>query len=133
MHKKLALDEQIGIEAFLNRKGWGNMERTGSGLYIFPRPTANSHSIPIKYGDTVVFSAKIFLLNGTKIFDGIQTVIIGKTEIIQGLREALGRVRYGENAFLVVPSHLAFGFSGDGDAVPPYATLIYELNIRNKN
>jgi FKBP-type peptidyl-prolyl cis-trans isomerase len=134
-HKKLTLDEQIEIEAFVNRKGWIGMERTESGLYMLlckdvANTAATAASIAdIKYGDTVQLQLNITLLNGTEIFNGTQKIIMGKTEIIAGLREALSKMRCGENACLIIPSHLAYGFSGNGDDIPPHATLVCQLKV----
>jgi hypothetical protein len=187
VHRKLALDQQIEIEAFIHRKGWTNdMKRTESGLYILiwkdtvnaaktpntPNvPNAsNVPNVPLKYGDTVVLQLNIKLLNGTEIFcstqknmtqkynaqsdvdmaqntqkdavrkdidgvqnirkDAVQKIIVGKTEMTAGLREALSKMHYGENAFFIVPPHLAYGFSGDGDNIPAHAALLYELKIK---
>jgi FKBP-type peptidyl-prolyl cis-trans isomerase len=140
-HRKLAVDQQIEIEAFINRKGWpADIKRTESGLYmLICKDTAtvqgagtNVLQTMLKYGDTAQLLVNIKLLNGTEIFNGTQTVIAGKTEMIAGLRQALSKMHYGESACLIVPSHLAYGFSGDGCDVPAHATLLYELKIKNK-
>jgi FKBP-type peptidyl-prolyl cis-trans isomerase len=138
-HRKLLLDQQIEIEAFINRNEWSDMERTESGLYILrtARETA-TRTETINYGDTIQLQLNIRILNGIEIFNGIQDtqktqkIITGKTEITAGLREALLKMHYGENAYLIVPSHLAYGFSGNGENIPANATLLYELQIKNK-
>jgi FKBP-type peptidyl-prolyl cis-trans isomerase len=132
-HRKLALDEKIEIEAFVSRKGWTDMERTESGLYMLQRKdTVHTTDLPLKYGDTAELRLNVKLLNGVEIFDGTQRIITGRTEMAAGLREALLKMKYGESAYLIVPSHLAYGFSGDGDNIPSHATLLYELRIINK-
>jgi hypothetical protein len=131
-HKKLALDRQIEIEAFINRKGWANIKRTESGLYILLRKDSASIAktiFPVKYGDTLQLKSNVTLLNGTEIFKGIQDIVTGKTEMAAGLREALLNMHYGESACLIVPSHLAYGFSGNGDNIPAHAALLYEITV----
>ncbi len=127
--KKLALDEQIEIDAFIRRAELKDIEKTESGLYI---STYSANGAKINYGAPIKTFAKIRLINGDNIFEGHQDIIAGKTEMIQGLREALSLMNYGDSAFLIIPSHLAYGFSGDGDMVPARATLLYELKISNE-
>ncbi|MDR1739938.1 MAG: FKBP-type peptidyl-prolyl cis-trans isomerase [Bacteroidales bacterium] len=128
-HKKLALDEQIEIDAFIRRAGLKNIKKTGSGLYV---SIWGSDGVKINYGDTVKMFARTTLINGDKIFEGWQEIIVGKTEMIQGLREALQLISYGDSTLLIIPSHLAYGFSGDGNTIPARATLLYELKISNE-
>lgn len=50
--------------------------------------------------------------------------------LIAGLEEALGRMYEHEKALIIVPSNLAFGSYGTADnIVPPYTTLIYEVEV----
>jgi len=50
--------------------------------------------------------------------------------LIDGLDEALGRMYEGEKALVILPSELAFGsFGSAGGIIPPYTTLIYELEV----
>ena len=131
-HKKLALDRQIEIEAFINRKGWTNIKRTESGLYmLLHKDTASTANtvFPVKYGDTLQLKSNVTLLNGVEIFKGIQEIIIGETEMAAGLREALLNMHCGESACLIIPSHLAYGFSGDGGNIPAHAALLYKITI----
>ncbi len=127
-HKKLTLDEQIEIDAFIRRGGFKNIKKNESGLYL---SVCSAGGAKIVYGDTVKMFAKITLINGDNIFEGQQDIILGKTEMIGGLREALSLISYGDSAFLIIPSHLAYGFSGDGDMIPSRATLLYTLIISN--
>ena len=50
--------------------------------------------------------------------------------ILKGLDYALGRMREGGEALVLIPSDLAFGNTGSaGGVVPPYSTLIYKLEV----
>ena len=35
----------------------------------------------------------------------------------------------GTKATLIIPSSLAYGSKGAGDAIPPYAPLVFDVNI----
>ncbi len=50
--------------------------------------------------------------------------------VIKGLEEAIGMMREGDKALIIVPSDLAFGSSGAGEGIiPPYTALIYEVEL----
>lgn len=50
--------------------------------------------------------------------------------ILEGLDYALGKMREGGEALVLLPSDLAFGEKGSaGGIVPPYSTLIYKLEV----
>jgi FKBP-type peptidyl-prolyl cis-trans isomerase len=46
-----------------------------------------------------------------------------------GLEEAIGTLKKGAKAKVIVPSSMAFGEMGKGSLVPPYATLIYNIDV----
>ena len=49
-------------------------------------------------------------------------------QLIKGLEIGVHRMREGEKAKFIIPSHLAFGSSGSSnEIVPPFTTVIYEV------
>ncbi len=53
----------------------------------------------------------------------------GKPFDTQGLMQGLGLMHEGEKAQLIVPSDIGIGRDGKGGAVPPFATIIYEIKL----
>ena len=50
--------------------------------------------------------------------------------VIKGIEKAVGMMREGDNALIILPSELAFGSTGAGEGViPPFTALIYELEL----
>ncbi len=49
--------------------------------------------------------------------------------LIAGWVEALQLMREGDKWELVIPAELAYGARGAGDAIPPHATLIFEMEL----
>jgi FKBP-type peptidyl-prolyl cis-trans isomerase len=51
-------------------------------------------------------------------------------QLIEGLQLALYKLKKGEKAKIILPSHLAFGSEGSSNgAVPPYTPLVYQIEI----
>lgn len=107
---------------------------TESGLYIIHQVKTQRSSVEI--GDTVTIHYEGRFLNG-KLFDStrkrgepFQFVYGQKWQVIPGLEEAIGKMREGEKAMLIVPSHLAFGQQGNSNGmIPAFTSVIFELEI----
>lgn len=111
-----------------------NIQPTESGLYIIPQLTTQKDKVEV--GDTVTVHYEGRFLNG-KPFDSTRKrgepflfVYGQKWQVIPGLEEAIGKMREGEKAMLIVPSHLAFGQQGNSNGmIPAFTSVIFELEI----
>jgi peptidylprolyl isomerase len=54
---------------------------------------------------------------------------LGEGEVIAALDEGVAGMRVGGRRRLIAPSDLAYGSRGNGKAVPPYATLILDIEL----
>lgn len=52
-----------------------------------------------------------------------------KDGMIPGFLEGLEKMSLGDKAVLFIPSHLAYGAGGAGDVIPPYANIIFEIEL----
>ncbi|MDE2712963.1 MAG: FKBP-type peptidyl-prolyl cis-trans isomerase, partial [Verrucomicrobiota bacterium] len=77
---------------------------------------------------------KFSLADGTVIDDSSKNkdplvIPVGGDLRIDGLTEGLAGMKKGEHRTLVIPHKLGFGDAGAGADIPPFATLIFQLEV----
>ncbi len=88
----------------------------------------------VKTGDHVSVNYLGKLIDGTK-FDasadhgGTFDYVQGVTSLIAGWTEGTSTMKVGGKRKLIIPPQLGYGMQGAGDAVPPNATLIFEIEM----
>jgi FKBP-type peptidyl-prolyl cis-trans isomerase len=55
--------------------------------------------------------------------------MIGKGGVEAGLEDGILLMHEGGRAKFIIPSHLAFGLTGNGNKIPPKSTLIYDIKL----
>ena len=140
------------IEAFINFKGSRNkrdaalkadaeekmeklaagFEKTESGLrYQFiqrgsGKKAENGKTVSVHYSGQ---------LEDGKVFDSSYPrkkpieFPLGQGNVIEGWDEGIALLRVGDKARFVIPSHLGYGTRGAGGAIPPNATLIFDVEL----
>lgn len=85
-----------------------------------------------KASDSVECHYEGRLINGTKFdssYDRGETATFGVTQVIAGWVEALQLMKEGDKWQLYIPYNLAYGERGAGAQIPPYATLIFDVEL----
>ena len=108
------------------------VQPTASGVYIVP--SVNGEGIKIDTGCMVKLHLTVSLIDGKQVFSSYETNEPIKCEYgtkfgTPGIEEAIAKMKKGEKAKVVVPYEKAFGEVGRGAIVPPYAPLIYDVEI----
>lgn len=136
-NKLIVRDEAKDIQFFINRYQW-NMKTAGTGMYY--SIDYDKAGPLLKKGDKVDITYSISLINGKEIYNSkrnsIKTIIVEESDEPVGLHELLKMMSLGDKAKAIIPSYLAYGILGDNNQIPPYATLIYRIeivNIHNNN
>lgn len=55
--------------------------------------------------------------------------IFGTGQVISGLDEGISNMTEGGRAMLIIPSIIAYGDKGKGEKIPPFSTLIFEVEL----
>lgn len=105
---------------------------TSSGLYYIK--LASGKGEKVKTGSHVTVHYTGTLLDGT-VFDSSYSrdepieLEVGKGQVIAGWEEGLQLMREGEKARFIIPSKLAYGERGAGGVIPPYTTIVFEVEV----
>ena len=117
------LDENAKREGVITLKSGLQYEVIQAGDTEGPRATA-SDRVECHYEGT--------LIDGT-LFDSSvkrgQPATFGVTQVIPGWVEALQLMPVGAKWKLYIPYSLGYGAQGAGEMIPPYSTLIFEVEL----
>ena len=109
-------------------------EKTDSGLVYYCMKEGEGASPVVE--DEVEVHYHGTLTDGT-VFDSSvdrgSTIKFKLGQVIKGWQEGLAMMKEGGKATLVIPPELAYGDAGSGGAVPPGATLKFEVELFKVN
>ncbi|WP_448528628.1 FKBP-type peptidyl-prolyl cis-trans isomerase [Raineya sp.] len=130
--KKKEAEEESKLEAYIKENKL-EMQKTASGLYYKITKTAPENPQAKAY-DTVYVHYTGKFLDG-KVFDSSLNrkeplqFVLGMGSVIKGWDEGIALLRKGEKAQLLIPSKLAYGAMGGGETIPPFSTLLFEVEL----
>jgi FKBP-type peptidyl-prolyl cis-trans isomerase len=131
LNKTIAMEEKVAIKLFLAQHSTWKMMETGSGLqyYIYEK---GSGDMP-KVGSVVEIEYSIKMLDGTLCYetakDEVIVVVIDHSDVETGVQEGLKKMKVGDRAKMIIPSHLAHGLTGDLDKIKPLTPIIVDIYL----
>jgi FKBP-type peptidyl-prolyl cis-trans isomerase len=121
-------EEDDIMKAYLAQNGIDAMQ-TESGLRYVITEEGNGIDAEIDKRVSVKYAGK--LLDGTQFDAGTYEFILGRGEVIRGWDEGIDLLKVGSKAVLYIPSSLGYGSRGAGARIPPYSSLIFEVELLN--
>jgi len=127
--------EKVILKQFLEQKKIA-VKPTATGMYFIP--LNQGHGLGVTAGDTVVVDYEGKFLYG-KFFDSTKkrnepfSFVLGqKWQVIDGLEEAIGYMKEGQKALVILPSSIAFGRDGSSTGIiPPFTSVVFEVELLN--
>lgn len=108
------------------------MERRESGLYV--QVLEEGEGARAEPGDSMFVHYTVWFADGRQLDSSLDRrppqplpMALGETLLIDGWTEGVTGMRVGERRRLVVPYDLGYGEAGRPPRVPPYSTLVFEV------
>ncbi|WP_075694855.1 FKBP-type peptidyl-prolyl cis-trans isomerase [Cellulophaga lytica] len=125
--KRLKLDSENFLSENAKREG---IKTTESGLQYEILTPADGQKPTADDKVEVHYEGK--LIDGT-IFDSSiergESIVFGVSQVIKGWTEALQLMSVGSKYRIYIPQELAYGENGAGGQIPPYAALIFDVEL----
>ncbi|MBO7571370.1 MAG: FKBP-type peptidyl-prolyl cis-trans isomerase [Bacteroidales bacterium] len=124
-------EENSLINRFLIDKKYPQ-KRTDSGLYILTINKGAGKKPAV--GNTVKIDYTAAFIDGS-VFDSTLersepfSFVIGKKQVILGLEEAVMNMQVGDHCLVIIPFRLAYGDQKYGNVIPPFSTLVFEIEL----
>ncbi len=129
-HQNLHRQEEQDIEAYVKRRNL-TMKTSGTGLRFLILQEGEGEKAA--KGDFVKVNYKVELLDGTLCYSsdkkGPQAFVVEKDQVESGIHEGIKLLARGGKAKFILPSHLAYGLTGDQDKIPPQSPVVYDIEL----
>lgn len=133
---KLKNEEGGKLQNFISSKEITTVP-TSSGVYVIEQKPGSGRLI--QKGDMVKVDFTVLTIDEQKVFSTLDrqqpiTFEYGQPFDTKGFDEAIGMMKKGSSARVIVPSAMAFGEKGrrdmgGNDIIPPYTTVIYDIEV----
>jgi len=127
----------VGMQSHGSRVDFRNIEiknltkTTSSGLQYVDIVQGDGAEVPPGAKVAVHYTGR--LVDGKKFEssrDGEAPVEMPLNGVIRGLQEGIAGMKVGGRRKLIVPPDLGYGKRGDGNLIPPDATLIFDVEVK---
>lgn len=134
MERKTEKAKEEGATFLAQNKSLEGVKTTASGLQYKVVTEGTGKTAGPTSNVTVHYTGK--LVDGT-VFDSSvqrgQPATFSLNQVIKGWTEGLQLIKEGGKAILYIPYDLGYGDRGAGGQIPPYSTLIFEVELIKVN
>lgn len=127
---QVAYDTQR-VVSFIRLNQW-NMQQTKTGIW-YEILDSDISGPTIKEGDYVAIDYTVTLMDGSIRYSskktGAKTFQVSLGGVENGLEDGIVLLRGGDSARFIMPQYRAHHLLGDGNKIPPLATIIYNLRV----
>ena len=131
VYQKRIDEENSLINRFLINMNYP-LKKTDSGLHILTINKGSGKHPSV--GNTVKIDYTAAFIDGS-VFDSTLersepfSFVIGKKQVILGLEEAVMNMVVGDHCLVIIPFRLAYGDQKYGNVIPPFSTLVFEIEL----
>ena len=131
MTQERAEKEAQELEAYLLANNIDEEARESGLIYIETKTGKGNNP---QAGQTCVMHYTGKLLDGTVFDSSVERnqpfeFILGQGQVIKGWDEGVALMKKGGKATLIIPSELGYGSNGAGNLIPPYASLVFDVEL----
>ncbi len=129
-NKQIEEEKKLLEEYILSEKIQTKPTATGLYINVLKKGTGK----PVEKGKRLVVHYVGLLVNGDIFDSSIKRnepfeFNYGANEVIDGWEQGIENQRVGTKLKLIIPSNLAYGAEGYGKLIPPFSTLLFEIEI----
>ncbi len=129
--EELAQLEKEKLDDYLHMEGI-DIKPLESGLIFIEKEKGDGK--PVEQGRTVMVHYEGRLIDGTIFDSSIKAgkpieFEVGRGQVISGWDEGILNMNVGGKAKLIIPSFLAYGKRGIQNIIPPFSTLIFDVEV----
>ena len=128
--------ETAALEKYAKEKGYASIIKTENGVLIFMEKEGNGPKVDTSMMVNMKYDG--YLMNGNKFDSNTDSAFghvgpfefqVGVRQVIQGWDEAVVYFKKGGKGKLLIPAMLAYGMQSQGDKMPAYSNLIFDIEV----
>jgi len=131
LNKTIAMEEKIAIKLFLAQHHSWKMIETGTGLQYYIYESGKGEEI--KVGSVIDVEYSVSKLDGTICYqtgkDEVLEIVVDHSTVETGIQEGLKKMKVGDKAKFIIPSHLAHGLTGDLNKIPSLTPIVVDIQV----
>lgn len=131
-NKQLLENENALLEQFIKTDSLHRYFRTDTGIRYYFQNKIEDDTKEIPVDEPIHFGYELYDLNNEAFYDQLKLTdtvktTLSDTSLFPGIRLALWLLKEGEEAHFLIPSALAYGYSGDGEKIGANVPLFVKL------